>query len=74
VKTDCDDTDPDVWPGAEGWSEDCRRVPGFASDHPYGTRGGMRGAATGVGCTTTPGHPWPMAFLLALAALLFRRR
>jgi len=73
---DCDDTDPDVYPGAPGWDPDCNKID---AEDPDWTSAGLDGSEIykgggGCGCTATPGPSgaWWSAALLGL--MLWRRR
>ena len=64
---DCDDTDPDVYPGAPGWTEDCEPWDSGIADT------GLAGDKGGCGCAS-PGGPGLLIGLVGLVSVLRRRR
>ena len=67
---DCDDADPDAWPGAPGWTADCE--PEIDEQAPEDTS--EPSEDRGCGCATGPsGLELALPFLLALVPLVRRR-
>jgi len=88
VDEDCDDTDPDAWPGAEGWSEDCEPTgtdsgdTGLPQDSDVpadsarlsGDSGYGEGYKGGAGCGCAAARAAVAPLLLVLLGLVGLRR
>ncbi len=90
LETDCDDEDPEAYPGAPGWSEDCERLEDTGSDTGTSdthqdTSGDTSGIDTGLGgakitvgggcaCSNRPTPPFETWWFVAALGVVIRRR
>jgi hypothetical protein len=73
VEADCDDTDPEAWPGSEDWTEDCEAIVHDEEDDT-GDEKAEGEKLSFFGCTSLDSRGGATWHLVLLGAALTRRR